>query len=148
MKFETLTPEILANIPDSELENILYEFVWTKFESNWNQHVTILSTLPLPAQVIYYTMVLEGEVRNGGFDQYFFNTSQSEESPETTLELLERIGAHEHSRILETAINIHRRNEHDSALYELDYEFYALKENLSNLRIRFVRDNLHVFAMR
>jgi hypothetical protein len=100
-------------------------------------------------QVVYCIWWLEGEVNNGGFHQFFFNSSEDFYS-ETSAALL-RIGATKTNDLLETACrlafagspskdNTARQSALDSRgdklvddLYELDRRFYEYEEDLPQL---------------
>jgi hypothetical protein len=108
-------------------------------------------------------MLLEGEVNNGGFNQYFFNSSS-----DYSLEALQgyrRYNATEHARVVRAAIEIfhqerwfhHRirlRRSLESffesyqytKLGAVDAEFYDLDEEIAALRAAFIRANLDQFA--
>jgi hypothetical protein len=153
-----LTPEVLASIPDTELDAVVYEFAWRQFEHDWQEHVSLLSNSPIGFRVIYYSTILEVEVNNGGFDQYFFNSRESGESPEMAVEALEFVGAKQHLRLLQNAMAIWFEQEYMQGvplegytyqtLKECDEAFYSLdslSENLYKLRIRFIRGNPELF---
>ena len=101
-----------------------------------------------PEQVFFLVWWLEGEVNNGGFHQFFFN-SNGALAPET-LDALHTIGAPNTGEILREAIDVayagsypidrslHRRALLDSdavmsRLEELDARFLAYEEDLTRL---------------
>ena len=93
-------------------------------------------------QAFLLTLIFDGQVCNGGFCQFFFNSSGNL-APETAL-ALRFLGAHEHRRLLERAMSVfgprpyptdfHERNERlanlpdevDPILTELDDAFFTL----------------------
>lgn len=108
-----------------------------------------LITLNEKENVIYLIAILELEVKNGGFKQYFFNASSSLAT--LTLESLEKVGAVKTKGLLEKAIRVAFDKEipkdrdkrlekllaldksDEAKLYELDQEFYKHDENIEEL---------------
>jgi hypothetical protein len=108
-------------------------------------------------KVLYRIYWLETEVNNGGFDQYFFNTSGNYaiDTPED----LEEIGAHHTAQIVRDAISIfpggsppRSRDDRDKLYdlvtdevrdkwYELDLKFYEYQDPLETLQIGYVTNN-------
>lgn len=104
---------------------------------------------------------LEAEVNNGGFDQYFFNSAGSYASD--ALWGLHAIGAGVSASILERAMaqfpdgqvpdlrsDRHRvmedLPESTGAVWDgLDQEFYASREDIDGMLLRFVRENEREF---
>lgn len=120
-----------------------------------------IDALGSAARVIYLVTSVAGEVRNGGFHQYFSNSS-GEHAHEAHRALVE-VGAAETARLLESALGafsdgsvptdrLERNSELDAAdgrrpgfLDALDREFYALEarepvqEDLGELLLAFMR---------
>ena len=154
-----LTREILEAIPDDELEEAIVHYVIEKKIKDDDEHEDeIVRSLPKGLQYIYATWLLEAEIDNGGFNQYFYN-SWSEYQKEA-LEGFERMGAKEYARLLSEAIAIHDKEKgmHDKVkeegtiealfdsyseteLTKLDQKFYSCTEDLSGLRIDYIRRN-------
>lgn len=106
---------------------------------------------------ILYIEMLEGQVNNGGFDQYFFNSSGAY-APETLIALKE-IKATQMAELLNRAIKVfpttpipkdtEQRREYMEDVPEnisgtwdkLDGEFYKNPENLAGLVIEYVKVN-------
>lgn len=110
-------------------------------------------------QVIFCMMGIEREVNNGGFDQFFFNSSG--EYKIETLDSLRRIGASYTASLLEEAIRIvedpnppgEKEDEDDDytdiqseRLNDLDDKFYEYKENLLELQLKFIKENQDDFV--
>jgi len=105
----------------------------------------------------YYIQELEREVNNGGFDQYFYNSSG--DYAHETISALQAIGAEKAMKILQSAINefpdhlvpkdrttrqeILSKMEGKAQLnwQKLDDEFYTYPDDLSELNIEYVRKN-------
>lgn len=106
---------------------------------------------------ILYIEMLEAQVNNGGFDQYFFNSSG--EYAHETLIALKEIKAPQMAEILNRAIrafpvlpipkDTEQRREYMEDIPEnvsecwgkLDDEFYKYPENLARLVIEYVKSN-------
>lgn len=106
---------------------------------------------------ILYIEMLEGQVNNGGFDQYFFNSSG--EYAHETLIALKEIKAPKMAEILNRAITVfptspipkdtEQRRKYMEDVPEnisetwgkLDDEFYKYPENLAGLVIEYVKAN-------
>ena len=113
--------------------------------------------LTQPQKNFYYIQELEREVNNGGFNQYFYNSS-GDYAHETIL-ALEAIGAENARTILAAAVNEFPdhlvpkdRDERQEALAKieskaqeswdkLDSEFYTYPDDLDALNIEYVKRN-------
>lgn len=108
-------------------------------------------------KLFYYNQCLEREINNGGFNQYFFNSSG--DFAHQTVQSLRTIGADKTADILQKAIDQFpeknvpqdrtKRQEKleqiaekaDPAWEELDQSFFAYEDDLNALNIEFVRKN-------
>lgn len=158
-KLEELTIESIENTPDSKLEWNLHDYITDDRLVDYdNEYETVLS-LPEGLIMLYTTWLLEMEVNNGGFDQFFFNSSS--ELKDETYEGFLKIKAIKHAELLKQASKIYYskveipkdiENAADiedfiesfksNKLNELDDLFYNIDENLSELRIRWIRENM------
>lgn len=68
---------------------------------HWYSHII---NLPKDLQITYLTVILENQVLNGGFHQYFVNSYG--QFAKETIEALIEIGAFKKSNLLEKALNI------------------------------------------
>ena len=163
--YDKLTPDILATIPDENLVWAIWDYIWLKVGDDYADTDKIVSGLSVGIQAFYYIIILQGEVDNGGYNQYFFNSSGVYANK--TLEAFKLIGATELQQNLEKAISIHLKEQDDpnlrnlydehtlesflesykyTTLNECDEEFYALEEKLSEYCIRFVRAYPELFT--
>ena len=154
-KYDVLNPDILEGIPDDELEQAIIDFVELKVVAevgdDYEREYEVFTSLPKSLQAIDTTFYLEGEVYNGGLSQYLSNSIGL--YVKEAVEGLKMIGAYELAQITEEAIEIEKREmkikEKGKVLLELDKLFYELNEtneNLSELRIRFIRQNPDLFT--
>jgi hypothetical protein len=115
-----------------------------------------LENLSEPQKLFYLIQNLEREVNNGGFEQYFYNSSG--DNALETLSALAEIGAHRTLNILQLAINEfpnkvvpfdreERQNildslENASAAWDLlDQKFFLYEDDLNGLNIQFIKKN-------
>ncbi len=77
-----------------ELDNYICELC------EWGES---LEKLSVPQKVFYFNQELEREVNNGGFDQYFFNSSGS--FAHETMDSLKAVGAKKTAELLQRAID-------------------------------------------
>jgi hypothetical protein len=126
-----------------ETESILkiQEILWKKTELYDD-----FENLNEAEKTFLYVEILEAEINNGGFDQYFFNSSGDHANE--ALESLKKIGA------LKTAENpIPKDNEKRREILEnidpqtsekwneLEDKFYLYEENIGGLALKYVRQN-------
>ncbi len=115
-----------------------------------------LGALSEGQKVFYFNQELEREVNNGGFEQYFFNSSGS--YAHETVKSLSIIGAVATAKLLQNAIDqfpnskVPKTTEERYELMQnlwpdfsnpawaaLDERFFAYEDNLSELNLEFVR---------
>jgi hypothetical protein len=72
-----ITPELLDELPDSELEVTIYDIVWAAKKASLDELLRFLGSMSEGYQATYCTMTLEGEVSNGGFNQFFYNDTRN-----------------------------------------------------------------------
>ena len=110
----------------------------------------------------YFNQSLEREVNNGGFNQFFYNSTG--DFAHETFESLRLIGAVKTARILQNAINefpngtvpkdreqrvVVIKTVEDTANQvweELDERFFAYEDDLNQLNLEYVRQNLEKFS--
>jgi len=74
-RFGELTPEILAGVPNDMLEQTIVDFVLAFREWPEDRLLALLTGLPAGFSTVYTTWMLDAEVTNGGFHQYFWNSA-------------------------------------------------------------------------
>ncbi|MBO9659735.1 MAG: DMP19 family protein [Chitinophagaceae bacterium] len=120
-----------------------------------------LDRLTESQKMFYFNQVVEREVNNGGFDQYFYNSSGA--FAHQTVESLTAIGAESTAGILIHAIMCFpggKVPEDDEArrellgkmsqdnldvLEQLDQSFFAYEDDLNELNMAYVRRNREFF---
>ncbi|MBU0997621.1 MAG: DMP19 family protein [Firmicutes bacterium] len=98
-------------------------------------------------RIIYLISEFEAEVNNGGFDQFFTNSTGNYASE--TIECLKKIEALHTASLLREAIDTiaSAKSEEDLAeieekLDKLDDKFYEYEDNLEELQVRYIKDNI------
>lgn len=162
-KYTAFTADILKSIPDDKLEMAILDYITdVKLKGNYNEEHRIIKSLSKGMQVIYITWSLDGEVNNGGFIQYFYNSSGMFAGD--LIEALHEMKAFKTEKIAAEAITVynkeralHEKVKNDgslesfmssygeSELGRLDELFYKSGEDLSKLRIKYIRENTELF---
>lgn len=130
------------------------EIIWKKTEKGDDN----FSNLTEAEKVFVYVDMLEGQVNNGGFDQFFFNSSG--DYTHEILSAFEKIKAHKTADLIEIAIKafpispvpkdteIRREimqdlDEKTSNIWDdLDNKFYEYEENIAGLLIDYIKLNI------
>lgn len=100
---EKLTAKIINSTPDDKLEQVILDYIQTKISDDKSEF-SIISNMSLGFQMIYSTWLLESEINNGGFNQFFINSSGK--FAEMASESLKLLGAIDFYSILQKAIEI------------------------------------------
>ncbi len=152
MLFEQL---IKTEEPAFEVYKLALETVFDKNDST-NEY---LNRLTPEARLVYQVWNLDGEIHNGGFDQFFLNSIS--DHCEEILKYLEEINANNSIRLLKAAMSyfpnsyvprdrqerlnlwlpVSDNEKSQDALEELDQEFYLYEDNLVGKLDEFVMSN-------
>jgi hypothetical protein len=159
-----LTAAILDSVSDDVLEQKVIDNIWSKMKKDLSDEESVVSQLTQPQKTIYVIWLVEAEVNNGGFNQFYFNSSgKYADAAETAFQ---QIGAVQHADLMKRANNIYEKNRErlesfddgtidsfsksyeNNPLNRLDDEFYKLgeKENIHRLKIEFIRRNKDAFT--
>ena len=121
-----------------------------------------MSVLSDAERIFYITQILEMEVNNGGFSQFFYNSSG--DFSNELVNAFTAIGANKTAAICQKAINAFGRDipvdrdereemldelesdELDAILNECDDAFFAYEEDLNKLNYNFVMKNKEQFS--
>lgn len=158
-----LTPEILASIPEDNLEQAVMDYVIEKIAGDYDKEGEVLASVPVGVRALYLTWIVEGEVNNGGFNQYYWNSSGRYAS--AAVEAFEFFSATKHAELMREANQVHSieaaqmqkfkdrgsleafsESYNATKLGPLDNRFFGLKENLSALRIAKIRSSPELFS--
>lgn len=154
--YRSLDASILASIPDAEIELAIVDYVHAKVGGRYEQEVEIVSKLPAGIRALYVTWGVQAEVHNGGFNQYYWNSSSK--FAEQAVAAFEFFSAHEHADLMREANRIRAKEKAEieklkekgtieafsesyevSELGPLDGRFYKLDQSLSVLRVAKIR---------
>ncbi len=162
--YRSLDVDTLNSIPDDLLEQALYDYIDAKIEeAGWDNVERVVSSLPAPIRGYFAMWVLAAEVNNGGYNQFFWNSSHI--WIDEAIEGFKLFGEDGLARNAEKAQHIylseqqiHRRfreigslealsesYEH-TKLNEADSEFFELAAELSKRRIAFIRAHPEMFV--
>jgi hypothetical protein len=103
-KYEGFDLETLRSIKDEHLEQALLDYVFDKLNQNPSGASEVVDSLSSEFQAFYFSWLVEAEVLNGGFNQYFWNSSS--EFAEQTPAALEVIGDPKAAEIMREALRI------------------------------------------
>lgn len=161
--YKVLTSGIIDKIPDEELEQAIFDNIYENIKDDFDNEFENLSKLSKGQQAFWSTWVLEGEVNNGGFNQFYFNSSgQFSKMAEIGFKT---IGAQKYVELTSRANKTYAENKErlaefddgtmesfsasykDNPLNDLDTEFYKLyeSEKIDELRIKYIRENTTEF---
>jgi len=163
--YDKLTEEILITIPDYNLEQTILDNIDTNFEKGEQYSLDKISKLTKGQQAVFSTFWLEAEVYNGGFNQYYFNSSGK--FSEIAEKGFKTIGSEKLSEIVGLANKTYLKNKakleeyddgtiqsfsnsyDDNPLNDLDTEFIQNLEStkFGDLRIRYIRENMNEFTI-
>jgi hypothetical protein len=160
--YTELDENTIKRLSDEELEQTVIDYIDHKIGDNYEEEYNIVTGLSKGFQAIYTTWWVEAEVNNGGFHQYFWNPSGK--FADLAVVGFKEIGAIENAELMEKAIAIvirefpEMKKFHDKGspeafsesykytkLNDLDDKFYEYKEDLSGLRIKYIRENIQLF---
>ena len=155
--YKILSQEIINKTSDDDLIQVVFDNLCEKFPSEFQNELEVVKTWNQCRQAIYTIWVLEAEVNNGGFNQFFENSSG--QFSKYLPELLSQIGAKNFAILMQNAIEtyeserLHERQDgtlegfsksyEDNPLDEFDSKFYELykTENLQELQIEYIKNN-------
>lgn len=125
---------------------------------SWGENLDVLTE---PQKYLYLNQSLEREINNGGFSQYFYNSSG--DFAHETIISLRAIGAYKTAEILQNAIDqfpgaaVPRdramrqeileqiESKADEVWERLDKAFYRYEDKLNELNMKYIRKNRNSF---
>lgn len=161
--YKNLTAEIVDETSDDELLQLVVENLIIKFPQDYTKKYETVLNWTKSQQAVYMVWYLEAEVGNGGFNQYYFNSSGqfSKQTPAA----LRLIGANNLAELMVRANDIYETENKEITLHQdgtiegfsrsytanplnkLDGEFYDLSKRVSldQLQVDFIRRNRQDF---
>jgi hypothetical protein len=160
---KVLTSETIDTTADIILLQTVFDNLVEKLPKDYKKEFETVSGWNKPRQAIYIIWILEAEVNNGGFNQFYFNSSG--QFADLAPDVLQLVGATRFADLVSRANDVYRaendkitrhqdgtievfsKSYDDNPLNKFDDEFYELYkyENLQQFQIDFIRDNKHFF---
>lgn len=162
----SLTAEVIDNTSDEDLLQTVFDDLTRKLPKDYEKEKQTVLGWTKSQQAIYVIWVFEGEVNNGGFNQFYYNSSG--QFADLVPGALRLIGANRFADLAgkanKTYLKEYKRitkyqdgstegfskSYEDNPLDKFDDTFYGLykKENLQQLQVDFVRRNKQDFIGR
>jgi hypothetical protein len=163
-RFRNLTPGILAGVPADEVgDAVVHHVAWCLAAAGEEARETVIRDLPPGTRAIYTTYLVDLEVNNGGFNQFFFN--RGDELAGLALAGYELLGTAEYSAVMRAAIATRETERaimapyyeahslkafsescRHTALNDIDGQYYSLGDQIAAAWARFVRSNPELFV--
>ena len=162
---EALTAELLGATPDDKLSQVVMDYVTGQLKKvPPHDRGELIRKFPTAIRVVYAMIAVEAEVNNGGFHQFFFNSSGAYAGDALTG--FELLGLNDYAELMRRAtkcfadenemqnrIRQNRNLETFSASYKetnlggFDKEFYALNRSnpLRSVANRYIREHVQEF---
>src|SRR6185503_1769996 len=162
-RYRRLTPELLSALSADDVGEAIVHHVHWRVAGAWGREAEVIRTLPPGVRAIYATWLVDAEVNNGGFNQYFFNSSGRYAGE--ALAGYELFGAEEYVAVMRSAIatfevdrerlepfyrahtleSFSESYEHTD-LREVDQRYYALGDRIYHASAVFVQEHPEAFA--
>ena len=107
--YDTLTKEILDTIPENDLVMTVTDNIWSNLGDDYDSYHEKSLKLTEGQRAVIMVSWVEGEVNNGGFNQYYYNSDG--QYMKLALEGFKRIGAVRHARLMKTANAAYAKNQ-------------------------------------
>lgn len=163
-RYRELTPELLRSISADDVGAAIVQHVAIHTEDlEGDARLAVIRELPPGTKAIYSTWVVDAEVNNGGFNQFFFNPSG--ELAGLALAGYELMGAEEYAAVMRAAIATYESERDTLAPYhadhslesfsesyrhtslgEVDQRYYSLGDHIYNLWAVFVKTRPELFS--
>jgi len=161
---KVLTTQIIDTTSDDDLLQVVFDNIVEKFPTDYKKEYQAVLGLTKPQQAIYIIWCLEAEVNNGGYNQFYFNSSG--QYADLAPDALKIVGAIKFADLTTRANDIYKKENdkitkhqdgtlegfsksyEDNPLDKFDDEFYDLEksENLQKLQVDFIRKNKAQFV--
>ena len=163
-RFRELTPELLASLPPDELPDAVVHHVTFRVHGQEDPG-NAFEQLPPGIRAVYSTWVVDAEVNNGGFNQFFYNRDVSLAGE--ALAGYELLGAEDYADVMRAAIATYEVERdrlakfHDAGTLEafsesykhtelgaVDQRYYALGDRIYTVWSTAVRERPQLFRRR
>jgi hypothetical protein len=161
----SINTEFLGKTPDEDLIWVILGYIAKEFKDGENPD-DLFNRLPKDYELVSYTLnVLNAQISNGGFNQFFYNGYEN--SIPKLPEYLSTFKAYKHKHIFEKAITIYNEEKQNlelqnlhskrtleafsvsyklTHLNDLDDEWCDLEQELFNLINKYIRENSDIFV--
>lgn len=159
-----LTEQIIDTTSDDMLLEIVYDNLFRKLSAAYDKDYEIVLSWNKSRQAIYMISRLEAEVNNGGYNQFYFNSSG--QFAAALPEALKLVGATKFADLTERANSTFEKEKskitedqdgtvegfsksyENNPLNKFDEEFYKLNdvENLQKIQVDYIRKNKKEFT--
>lgn len=159
-----LTKEILVSVDDTDLEQTIFDNISQLMGASEKNELHAIGKLSPGQKAVYSTWEVEAEVNNGGFNQFYFNSSRK--FSEMAVDGFRLFGANKFAELIQNAnvmhesakVNLEKYNDDttenfsksytNNPLNELDTLFYKLykEEDLHQLKIKYIRSHIKEFT--
>ncbi|PUV25076.1 DMP19 family protein [Sphingobacterium sp. DR205] len=159
-----LTEHIIDTTSDEMLLKVVYDNLYRKLSAAYDKEYEIVMSWNKSRQAIYMIVQLEAEVNNGGYNQFYSNSSG--QFAKALPEALKLVGATKFADLTERANNTFEKEkskitEHqdgtvegfsksyeNNPLNKFDDEFYKLNDakNLQKIQVDYIRKNKKEFT--
>lgn len=157
--YKELTEDIIDTTPDDQLLQTVFDNLAEKIPQDYSKEYETVLTFTKAQQAIYVIQCLEAEVDNGGFNQFYFNSSGK--FAKLVPDALRLIKANKFADLVTMANETYERKKtiitkdqdgtlegfsksyNNNPLSGFDDKFYNLEkiEDLQQLQINFIRSN-------
>ena len=157
--YKLLTREIIDKTSDDGLLEVVFDNLNDKLPKDFSKGYATVMTFNKSRRAIFVIWELEAEVNNGGFNQFYFNSSG--QYAKLTPEALKLVGADKFASLVNKANKIYEteykkitkfqdgtlegfsKSYKDNPLDKLDDEFYKLynDEKIEQLQVDYIRKN-------
>lgn len=161
-----LTADIIKNTKDENLEQVIIDHIHTKMNEDFSNEEDVVRNLSRGQRAVYVTWIVEAEVNNGGFNQFYYNSSG--QLADLMVDAFKTIGAPQFADLAGQAHTVYNGIKEDLKKYndgtvesfsksyegnplnDFDDKFYKLYESepLSQVKIKYIRDNVNEFVRR
>ena len=162
--YKELSEQVIDTTSDDNLLQVVFDNLSEKQPDNYEKEFETVISWNKSRQAIYMIWALEAEVNNGGYNQFYFNSSG--QFYKYLPDALRLVGANKFADLTERAnktfekendkITKHQdgtiegfsKSYDDNPLNDLDTEFFELykTENLQRIQVDFIRKNRNQFV--
>ena len=154
----------LDSLADGDLIHAVVEYIFRKIGDDEERRLETLNALPEGLRAFFAVWLVDAEVKNGGFSQYFWNNGDG--AAGAAVAGFRLLGAEEHAALMEEAIATQGRERSVMApfeaegtleafsestkhteLFPLDMQYYGLPD-IEPVLIRFIRAHPELFDER